>query len=575
MASYSFETATYPMEKIKKTHADALLVYSVLPVAEIERMKIGKRQQLGTRNLHHKYSSTVELKLRQAAEYYAPKKLEDFPAQRRQYEALVEEAANARRAAESAERHGAPEAAATARATVSSCEEKQREILEALAPKMAGDPVKLKLIKQLYTTLIRDDGHHPQAEALYNAMTRPVTRAAAGPSYSLAEVNAIKARAPAGLSTTEALAWWEEVGRPAEEAERRAVEEEEYQAYAAERAAAAAEEATLMRHANSLLAGTGFVPLAWRPRAAARAEELRAERARQEATAKAERDAETDAAIARQDRGETIPRWQLTRCAARRAELAEQRAARAAAEFPTLCVVPTRAARVWGAAMSPAAPPPVAEPKVEAVPSRVPRVRVINEAELEAISGVTKTTTEPDDFARLAPLFAGIRRATQAANEERKRMEAYLARPRYHAHMSLAEWEDWEEECAEDAAAEEERDAWKEFNQQLRHMPESASIFVNENLPAGSTIEDAWAVLDEWEHQEYQRSTGKLPYDEDDDEWEPTPDEEECANGGAGAPSAGARNGKTQRVTTDPLDKLGASKARAGRKGDKEDHDGW
>lgn len=577
MASGIVKIATNPMEMnnntagVEKKFEKELATWRGLP--NLDAVKLGKGQPLGDRYLNDKkFSSAVEIKLRKAAVSFAPKTLEDFPSQNAQCADLHEKASDARHKADSAEYKGNHVEAFDLRQKVELYEKRRQAIIDSLSTRMGGDRAKLQHIKLLYDTLIRNDGHHSQADELYYAMTHDPKHAVVGPCYSLAELNAIKARAPAGLSASEAIAWWETVGRAAEEAERRAAEEAEWHAREKARAAAAAEEATLMRHANSILKGTGFVPAIWRERATARAEEIRAENARQQAAAKAERDAEADAAIARQGRGETIPMWLRIRCDKRRAELAAEHAQRAATEFPTLCTVPIRAARVWGAAMTPAAAasPPVVEAAPEpALATGGLRLRVIDETELEELTG-TKARAGLDH----AHLFAGLRRATEAANREHKRMEAYLTRPLYERGMSLAEWEDWQEECAEEAAAEEEREAWKEFNRQLSHMPQSATIFIDEYLPAGATVEDAWALLDEWEQEEYLRSAGKLPYDEDDDDWEPTPDDDEAPSGGAGT-SAGARNGKTQRITVDPSEKLGMGPARNGRKGDGDDDDGW
>jgi hypothetical protein len=522
---------------------------------------------LGTRYLNEKkFSPAVETRLRKAAVYYAPKKLDDFPDKRKQYEALVEKASEARRAAESAERRQMPDEAFKARATVFECEEKQQDILDALKGRMAGDPEKLKHIRRMYNTLIRDDGHHPLSVGVYNAMTMAKARSD-GPTYTMADISAICARAPAGMNPADAITWWQEVGRRAAEADERAAADAEWRAAEAEHKASVEEDAALTRHAQALLRATpGYVPTAWRVRAAARADEMRVAQARQQADAQAERDRETDAAIARQNKGEKIPAWIVRRCDVRRAELAAARASKADTEFPVLCQVPVslkmrspvevRYAAVAAAPIPPPRPVSVPEP---AVPGKI-RVRVITEAEFDEHIG-TKAESGPD----LSWLVAGAIRATRAANEERIRCEAYFNRPARHYHMDRDEWEDWEEEVAyaeqEDADAEWEKD----FMRQLRHMPEEARHFIMSH----PSEEWDWA-LQEWEHREYTRGAGldELHDDEDDD----APEVLEAVTTAA---KTVHDTGKSHRAAVSPSEKLGEGPVRDGRKGSNKDHGEW
>lgn len=532
MASISEKMTTYPMKKmnVEETYAAELVTWQELK-GKAAGVKLGKGQQLpaGQSLNPGVFASAVEIALRKAAEFVAPKKLEDFPVQRRKYEELVEKAAEHKRTAETLERRAPVTTSAKAacdmrfealeeRERHEKCEEQQRAILDGLAHKMAGDPVKLKHIKTLFKVLTEQNGYDQKAQALYNAMTRS-TLSTNGPSYTMADMARIRAQAAAaGVNAEDAQAWWEAEGRYAEAAAARAEAEAAAEASAAYYAAQAAV----------------------REQAAADAEQL----AKYVAAAR---------------RGTYMPGAHAWRTRVAEFIAAEDKAKKEA--FPTLPggsapVTPVK--RAW---VVPAAPGAPQKPAAAAADDGRMRVRVITEQEFDVITGNTSSVGAG------VSLMAGAMRATAAANAERERLAAYAARPAHHRWSSLAEWE----EAMEEADAMDEREAWADFNRQLRYMPESASHFVDEYLPADATPDDAWAVLAEWESQEYLRSAGKLPYDEDDEDWEPAEDDaEEAAAAGGG----GARAGKTVRVEVSAAEKvLAAGPARQGRKGDKEDHD--
>jgi hypothetical protein len=532
MASIYEKMTTYPTKKmnVEETYAAELATWRELK-GKSAGVKLGKGQQLSAgKSLNPGvFTSAVEIALRKAAEFVAPKKLEDFPVQRRKYEELVEKAGEHKRKAETLERRAPVATSAKAACDMrfeameerehhEKCEEQQREILDGLAHKMAGDPVKLKHIKALFKVLTEQNGHDQKAQALYSAMTRS-TLDTSGPCYTMADIQRIRAQAAAtGVRADDAMAWWEAEGRYAEAAAKRAEAEAVaaatqayYAAQAQERERAVADAPMLAKHVDAARRGV-YMPgaHAWR---------------------------------------------------ARVAEFLAAEAAKKKDEFPVVGgnapVTPVK--RSWGA---PVAPPAPMKPAAPTETSGRMRVRVITEEEFDLITD-NNSSSWGEGFSPMASAM----RATAAANEEMYRQQAYDARPAHHRWSTRDEYE----EAMDEVDAENEREAWVEFNRQLKYMPESAHQYIRENLSEDANIDEAWAILAEWEGMEYLRAAGKLPYDDDDENWEPTPDADDAAVGGAG----GARDsGKTRKTEVSMQEKaLTAGPARQGRKGDKEDRD--